>query len=145
METFSALLGVCEGNPPLSSGFPSQSQWRGALMFSLICTWTNDGANNRDAGDLRCHCVHCNVTVIIFISDKLCSEKSRKGNVTVMRTNFIINKTQFHTTIFHTTIIHIIICDWLKIVVRWAQWLCFGRNNYFNYQSRAPFINMDLL
>ena len=30
-------------------------QWRGALMFSLTCAWTNDWANNLDASDLRRH------------------------------------------------------------------------------------------
>ena len=30
-------------------------QWHVALMFSLICTWTNVWANNQDARDLRCH------------------------------------------------------------------------------------------
>ena len=34
---------------------PHKGQWRGALMFSLICTWTNDWVNNQGAGDLRCH------------------------------------------------------------------------------------------
>ena len=38
---------------------PHKGQWRGALTFSFICTWTNGWANNRDAGDLR---RHCNVT-----------------------------------------------------------------------------------
>ena len=28
---------------------PHKGQWRGALMFSLICTWTNSWVNNRDA------------------------------------------------------------------------------------------------
>ena len=32
---------------------PHKGQWRGALMFSLICVWINDWANNREAGDLR--------------------------------------------------------------------------------------------
>ena len=32
---------------------PRKGQWRGALMLSLICAWTNGWANNRDAGDLR--------------------------------------------------------------------------------------------
>ena len=42
---------------------PHRGQWRGALMFSLICTWTNGSANNLDARDLRRHCssLHCNV------------------------------------------------------------------------------------
>ena len=31
-----------------------KGQWREALMFSLICAWTN-GLNNLDAGNLRPH------------------------------------------------------------------------------------------
>ena len=33
-------------------------------MFSLICTCTNRSVNNQNAGDLRCHRAHCNVTVM---------------------------------------------------------------------------------
>ena len=43
---------------------PHKGQWRGALMFSLICVWTNGWANNRDAGDLRHHRAHYDATVI---------------------------------------------------------------------------------
>ena len=43
---------------------PRKGQWSGALMFSLICARTNGWVNNRDAGDLRCHCVHYVVTVM---------------------------------------------------------------------------------
>ena len=41
-----------------------KDQWRGDLMFSLICTWTHGHANNRDAGDLRHHRTHTGVTVV---------------------------------------------------------------------------------
>ena len=41
-----------------------KGQWRGALMFSLICTETNGWANHRDAGDLRRHRAHYDVTVM---------------------------------------------------------------------------------
>ena len=64
METFSALLTLCEGNPPVTGGFPHKGQWRGALKFSLICAWTNDWANTRDAGDLRRHSTHYDVTAL---------------------------------------------------------------------------------
>ena len=37
METFSALLALCVGNSPVTGEFPHKGQWRGALMFSLIC------------------------------------------------------------------------------------------------------------
>ena len=44
--------------------FPHKGQWCGALMFSLICVWTNGWVNNRDAGDLRHHRVHYDATVM---------------------------------------------------------------------------------
>ena len=59
METFSALLAPCAGNSPGHKG-----QWRGALMFSLICAWTNAWVNNREAGDLRRHRSHYDVIVM---------------------------------------------------------------------------------
>ena len=43
---------------------PHKGQWRGALLFSLICAWTNDEVNNWDAGDLRRYHTHYDVTVI---------------------------------------------------------------------------------
>ena len=63
MEAISALLAICAGNSPVTS--PNKGQWRGALMFSLICTWINGWVNNREVGDLRCHCVHYEVTAIL--------------------------------------------------------------------------------
>ena len=42
-----------------TGGFPSQMPWHGALMFSLICAWTNGCANHRD------HHAHYDVTVMI--------------------------------------------------------------------------------
>ena len=45
---------------------PHKGQWRGALMFSLMCAWINGWVNNREAGDLRCHRVHCDVTVMWY-------------------------------------------------------------------------------
>ena len=41
-----------------------KGQWRGALMFSLICAWTTGWVYNRDTGDLRRHSVHYDVTVM---------------------------------------------------------------------------------
>ena len=43
-----------------------KGQWRGALMFALICVWINGWVNNREAGDLRRHRVHYDVIVMIF-------------------------------------------------------------------------------
>ena len=41
-----------------------KGQWRRALMFSLICAWTNDWVNNRDADDLRRHRANYDVTLM---------------------------------------------------------------------------------
>ena len=48
--------------------FPHKGQWRGALMFSLICVWINDWVNNREAGNLRRHRAHYDVTVMEMLS-----------------------------------------------------------------------------
>ena len=51
--------------PPMNS--PHKGQWRGALLFSLICAWTNGWGNHRNAGDLRCYRAHYDVTVMTFL------------------------------------------------------------------------------
>ena len=43
---------------------PHKGQWRGALMFSLICAWINGWVNNREAGDLRRHRGHYHVILM---------------------------------------------------------------------------------
>ena len=62
METFSALLALCEGihRSPVDS--PHKGQWSGVLMFYLI--WTNSWPNDRDTGDLRRHRAYYDVTVM---------------------------------------------------------------------------------
>ena len=44
---------------------PHKGQWRRVLMFSLICAWINGWVNNLEAGDLRHHRAHYDVTVMI--------------------------------------------------------------------------------
>ena len=43
---------------------PHKGQWRGALVFSMICAWINGWVNNRGAGDLRHHRPHYDVTLM---------------------------------------------------------------------------------
>ena len=45
--------------------FPYKGQWRGALMFSLICARINGWINNREASDLRSYRAHYDVTVML--------------------------------------------------------------------------------
>ena len=57
METVCALLAI-------SGNSPYKGQWRGALMFSLICVWINGWVNNGEAGDMRRYRAHYDVTVM---------------------------------------------------------------------------------
>ena len=45
---------------------PHKDQWLGALMFSLNCAWINGRVDSREAGDLRRHCSHYDVIVMII-------------------------------------------------------------------------------
>ena len=71
METYSASLAFVRGihrwlrgihRSPVYS--PHTDQWRGALMFSLICAWSNGWVSNQDTGYLRHHRAHYDVTVM---------------------------------------------------------------------------------
>ena len=54
---------------PVSS--PHKGQWRGAMMFSLICASINGWVNNRKAIDLRRHRAYYDVTVMHHIRGKI--------------------------------------------------------------------------
>ena len=43
-----------------------KGQWRGALMFSLICVWINGWVNNREASDLRRDRTDYDVMIPVF-------------------------------------------------------------------------------
>ena len=64
METFSALLALCERNSPVTGEFP----WRRPVTrsFGVFFDISNGWVNNRDAGDLRRHRAHDYVTVILY-------------------------------------------------------------------------------
>ena len=59
METFSALLAIGQGNSPITGEFPAQRPVTRSfdVFFDLRL-------NNRDAGDLRRHTTHYDVTVM---------------------------------------------------------------------------------
>ena len=81
METISALLALCTGNSPVPVNSPHKGQWRGAVVFSLIYAWINDGVNNREAGDLRRHRAHYDVNVMMLERVKISTKPQRKLNI----------------------------------------------------------------
>ena len=92
METFSALLAICAGNSPVLVNSPHKGQWRGALVFSLICVWNNGWENNREAGDLRRYRAHYDVIVmsIVIYLTLLYRNFLSLGNVMLCCTPFFV-------------------------------------------------------
>ena len=66
METFPRYWPFVRGIHWSPVNSPHKGQWRGALMFSLICAWMNAWVNNSEAGDLRRPSVHFDVIVMIW-------------------------------------------------------------------------------
>ena len=100
METFPRYLPFVRGIYRSPVNFPHKGQWRGPLMFSLICAWTNGWVNNRYFSDLIRQCAHYDVTVMIY-------QRLSNALVTCMafRTSYVMpnlphNCTQIYNTIY---------------------------------------------
>ena len=65
------------GIPRSPVNSPHKGQWRGALMFSLICARIIAWVNNRKAGDFRRHRAHYDVIVMIMVHAYNTSSASR--------------------------------------------------------------------
>ena len=62
---------------------PHKGQWRGVLIFSLICAWINGWVNSRETGDLRHHRAQYDVSVM-----RTCGLWSTYNKVFLMRLSF---------------------------------------------------------
>ena len=58
------VLALCEGNPPVTGGFPSQRPVMRMLDVFVDVRLNNDWANSQNAGELRRHGAHCVVSVM---------------------------------------------------------------------------------
>ena len=72
---------------PVNSTY--KGQWCGALMFSVICTWTNGWVNNRDASDLRRHRAQYYVIVMALQLWDIASKISSSSNLAKARSSII--------------------------------------------------------
>ena len=72
METFPRYWPFVRGihRSPVNS--LHKGQWRGALMFSLICARINGWVNNGEAGDFRRHRAHYDVIAMALSLSALC-------------------------------------------------------------------------
>ena len=58
------LCGEFTGPRWIPVNSPHKGQWRGALMFTLICARIKGWVNTREAGDLSRHRAHCDIIVM---------------------------------------------------------------------------------
>ena len=64
METFSALLANCVGNSPVPGEFPAQRPVKRSFDVFFDLHRINGWGNNGEAGNLRRHRAHYDVTVM---------------------------------------------------------------------------------
>ena len=111
METFSALLALFARNLPVNS--PHKGQWHGALVFSLICAWTNGWVNNRDACELRGYRAHYGVTVM----NKVGIPTGHVNRQCIAIIVYPLRGTQLVTEIWRLT-------SWLRRLTSWILLRC---------------------
>ena len=100
----------------------TNGQWRGALMFSLICAWINDWVNSRGAGDLRRHNGHYDVSVMDYTC--ICQDPKYFSIV------FCMVQMWFYGTLFI-----LIICeDWQLIKLHGSLVI---KNVWLSYEMKA--------
>ena len=78
---------------------PHKRQWRRALMVSLICAWINGWVNNREAGDLRRHRAHYDITAM-----------------------FGLGRSDLHVIVSFTSSTAMSICTIIVCYICWSQW-----------------------
>ena len=95
---------------------PHKGQWRGALMFSLICVWINGWVNNRKAGDLRRYRAHYEVIVMTTSFFTLTTRSGYERNLWDCKVWFsICSKPDKH--------VHMCFCcSWCSYYITVTQW-----------------------
>ena len=71
---------------------PHKGQWRGALMFTLICARINGWVNIREAGDLRRYRPHHDVIVMLSAEVINAAEMTYDTDTSVLLRNTCIKK-----------------------------------------------------
>ena len=72
MEPFSALLAICAGNSPVSGEIPAKRPVTRSVDIFLDLRWVNNG----EAGDLRRHRAHNDVSVMKWKFSAILKERN---------------------------------------------------------------------
>ena len=139
METFSALLALCDGNSRVTGEFPSQKPVTRSFDVSLICAWTNGWVKNRGASDLRRHRAHDDVTVMILgLANIVATEIAMVGlwssAVSVLNLALRTNPHKYIPYSIHNITTHICICVCICMGVCICIW--------YLYSTAADVLNM---
>ena len=73
-----------------------RGQWRGALMFTLICAWINGSVNSREAGDLKRNGAHYDCVLLFDWSQENIylifryKSKTASGEIVIRRTDALL-------------------------------------------------------
>ena len=77
------VTGFCAGNSPVTGEFPAQRPVTRSFDVFFDCAWINGWVNNREAGDLRRHRAHYDVTVMswdmTYVLSKMLDRKSYRN------------------------------------------------------------------
>ena len=102
---------------------PHKGQWRGDMMFSLICAWINGWVNNRGAGDLRRNRAHYDVTAMSIEMYMPHSNVPYKYQLTCRscRKSYVAIKVAKHEN-FHTENIHLnnVCCNCCNVSIEFS-------------------------
>ena len=90
-----------------------KGQWRGALMFSLICAWTNSWANNGDAGDLWRHRAHCDAIVMHGSTTAVFCTEFQKDSSTMKNVVETRNIARFQIKTDSRQLVYIVMGTWV--------------------------------
>ena len=105
METFAVLLPLCAGNSSVTGEFPSQRPVTRSFDVFFDLRMKSGWANNRDAGDLRRHHAHYDVTVM----------ELDEVSASVMRSRHLIHNTNYMYSADRVTwTYHPLTCDLMK-------------------------------
>ena len=80
MATLSSLLGLCEGNPPIAGGFPSQSASKIELWFLCVFAWTSCWTISPDASYLEWRGSHMTVMLTNILWGNVCRHVLANAN-----------------------------------------------------------------
>ena len=155
METFPALLAICAGEFNGSRWIPRKGQWRGALMFSLICVWINGWLNNREACDLRRYRAHYDVIVMsgVVVSSELVIWRERAPRKNLYLKNdvksVILNRLHYDYDVqdLQTKVVHNLLT--LKVIFGWHTRVKYApkgfSNHYASITSYGLFVMINAL